>query len=135
AALSCLVLFAAGVGWMCMQRRFADIWRLAWSLLLCGGIAFGLAGAAILHMYIATSGMSRHVGAGAAVIGHAHIPWESFNFTQLRLSQAPGIVFRPAWISIVGSPYVGPLGVIGALLSGFYFRRLDPFLRTVVVAF
>jgi hypothetical protein len=135
AALSCLVLFAAGVGWMCMQRRFADIWRLAWSLLLCGGIAFGLAGAAILPMYIATSGMIRHVGAGAAVIGHAHIPWESFNFTQLRLSQAPGIVFRPAWISIVGSPYVGPLGVIGALLSGFYFRRLDPFLRTLVVAF
>src|SRR4030095_14826708 len=42
AALSSLILFAAGIGWMCFQRRFADIWRLTWSLLLCSGIAFGL---------------------------------------------------------------------------------------------
>ena len=135
AALSCLVLFAAGIGSMCMQRRLTDIWRLAWSLLLCGGIAFGLAGAAILPMYIGTSGMIRHVGAGATVIGHAHIPWGSFNLSQLTISQAPGILIRPTWIHIVGSPYVGPLGVIGTLLAGIYFRRLDSFLRMLVVAF
>ena len=71
--------------------------------------------------------MIRHVGAGVAVIGHAHIPWESFNLTQLSLSQAAGILIRPSSIHIVGSPYVGPLGVIGILLAGIYFRRLHPF--------
>jgi hypothetical protein len=79
--------------------------------------------------------MIRHIGAGAAVIGHAHIPWENFNLHQLSLSQAIGVVIRPAWINIVGSPYVGPLGVIGMLLTGIYLRRLDSFLRMLVVAF
>ena len=77
AALSCLILFATGAVWMCLQRRFAEVCRLGWSLALCSGIAFGLAGAAVLPMYIATSGMIRHVGAGVAVIGYAHIPWTS----------------------------------------------------------
>ena len=135
AALSCLILFAAGIAWFCLQRRFAEVWRLAWSLAVCSGITFGLAGAAILPMYIATGEMIRHVGAGAAVIGHAHIPWKSFNLHQLNLSQAAGIVIKPTWISIVGSPYVGPLGVIGTLLTGIYFRRLDPLLRMLVVVF
>ena len=135
AALSCLVLFATGVAWFCLQRRFADIWRLAWSLLVCGGIAFGLAGAAVLPMYMATGQMIRHVGGGATVIGHEHIPWQSFNLIQLSLNQAPGILLRPTWVHIVGSPYVGPLGVTGVLLAGIYFRRLDTFLRTVVLAF
>jgi hypothetical protein len=135
AALSCLVLFATGVAWFCLQRRFADIWRLAWSLLVCGGIAFGLAGAAVLPMYMATGQMIRHVGGGATVIGHEHIPWQSFNLIQFSLNQAPGILLRPTWVHIVGSPYVGPLGVIGVLLAGIYFRRLDTFLRTVVLAF
>src|SRR6266480_1610113 len=126
AALMCLILFAAGVGLMCLQRRFAEIWRLAWSLVICAGVAFGLAGAAILPMYIGTGEMIRHVGAHAAVIGHAQIPWKSFNLSQLTLSQAAGIVVRPTWIAIVGSPYVGPLGLVGALLTGIYFRRLDP---------
>ena len=135
AALSCLILFATGAVWMCLRRRFAEVCRLGWSLALCGGIAFGLAGAAVLPMYIATSGMIRHVGAGVAVIGYAHIPWESFNLTQLGLSQLGGILIRPSSIHIVGSPYVGPLGVIGTLLSGIYFRRLDSFLRALAVAF
>ncbi len=134
-ALMCLILFAAGAGLMCFQRRFAEIWRVAWSLVICGGIAFGLAGAAILPMYIGTGEMIRHVGAHAAVIGHAQIPWKSFNLSQLTLSQAAGIVVRPTWIAIVGSPYVGPLGLVGALLTGIYFRRLDPFLRMLAVVF
>jgi hypothetical protein len=135
AALSCLILFAAGIWWLCLQRQFADIWRLAWSLMLCTGIAFGLAGAAILPMYLAAGGMIRHVGAGTAVVGYAPIPWNSFNLFQLSLSQAAGIIIRPSWISIVGSPYVGPLGVTGTLLAAFYFRRLDSFLRMLVLGF
>lgn len=135
AALVCLILFATGIAWLCLQRRFADVWRVAWSLVVCSGIAFGLAGVAILPMYLATGEMIRHIGAGAAVIGHAHIPWENFNLTQLTLNQATGIVVRPTWISIVGSPYIGPLGLIGTLLTGIYFRRLDGFLRMLVVAF
>jgi hypothetical protein len=135
AALSSLILFAGGIGWMCLQRRFADIWRLTWSLVLCSGIAFGLAGVAILPMYLATGGMIRHVGAGATVVGHAPIPWKSFNLFQLSPSQAAGIIIKPSWISIIGSPYVGPLGVTGALLAVFYFLRLDSFLRMGVAAF
>jgi hypothetical protein len=135
AVLTCLMLFASGIAWMCLQRRFADVWRVTWSLAVCGGIAFGLAGAAILPMYIATGEMIRHIGAGAPVIGHARIPWESFNLNQLTLNQAMGVVVRPAWIAIVGSPYVGPLGLIGTLLTGIYFRRLDGFLRMLAVAF
>jgi len=135
ASLSCVVLFAAGIGWLFVQRRFGDVWRVAWSLLVCSAIAFGLAAAATLPMYLAIGEMIRHVGAGAAVIGHAHIPWKSFNLNQLSLSQAAGIVIRPTWIHIVGSPYVGPLGVTGALLACIYFRRLDSFRRTLVIAF
>ena len=134
-ALSCLILFTVGVGWLCLDRRFSDIWRVAWSLALCGGIAFGLAGAAIVPMYLATGEMIRHIGGGAAVIGHAHIPWENFNLIQLKLNEAAGIVIRPTWIAIVGSPYVGSLGVIGTLLAGIYFRRLAPFHRMLVLAF
>ena len=104
AAVSCLILFSTGIAWLCLQRRFADVWRLACSLLVCSGVAFGLAGAAILPMYIATAEMIRHFGADAAVIGHAHIPWKSFNLHQLSLSQAAGIVIKPTWIAIVGSP-------------------------------
>ena len=125
-ALSCLILFAVGIGWLCLERRFSDIWRVAWSLALCGGIAFGLAGAAIVPMYMATGEMIRHIGGSAAVIGHAHIPWENFNLTQLKLNEAAGIVIRPTWIAIVGSPYVGSLGVIGTLLAGIYFRQAGP---------
>jgi len=135
AALACLILFATGVAWMWLQRRLADMWRVAWSLVLCGSIVLGLAGAAILPMYIATPQMIRHIGAGAAVIGHAHIPWEHFNLHQLTLDQATSIVVKPTWIHIVGSPYVGPLGVIGTLLAGIYFRRLDRLLRMLAVAF
>jgi hypothetical protein len=135
AALSCLIVFVAGIGWICLQRRVTDVWRLTWSLALCSGIAFGLAGAAIVPMYLATGEMIRHVGAGASVTGYAPIPWKSFNLFQLTPSQAAGIVIRPGWISIVGSPYVGPLGVMSALLAAFYFRRLDSFLRMLVLAF
>jgi hypothetical protein len=134
-ALSCLILFAVGIGWLCLERRFSDIWRVAWSLVLCGGIAFGLAGAAIVPMYLATGEMIRHIGNGAAVIGHAHIPWENFNLTQLKLNEAAGIVIRPTWIAIVGSPYVGSLGVIGTLLAGIYFRRLAKLPRMLVLTF
>jgi len=134
-ALSCLILFAVGIGWLCLEGRFSDIWRVACSLALCGGIAFGLAGAAIVPMYMATGEMIRHIGGGAAVIGHAHIPWENFNLIQLKLNEAPSIVIRPTWIAIVGSPYVGPLGVVGTLLAGIHFRRLAPFPRMLVLAF
>jgi hypothetical protein len=68
-ALICLILFAVGIGWLCLEGRFSDIWRVAWSLVLCGGIAFGLAGAAIVPMYMATGEMIRHIGGSAAVIG------------------------------------------------------------------
>jgi hypothetical protein len=135
AALTCLILFMTGFVSMCLHRRFSPIWPLARGLLMCSAITFGLAGAAALPMYLAKDGMIRHIGAGAAVIGNVHIPWDNFNLHQLSLSQAVGIVIKPTLISIVGSPYIGPLGVIGTLLAVIYCRRLDPFLRMLGVAF
>jgi hypothetical protein len=135
AALTCLILFAAGVIWTCLERRFTDIWRIAWSLVVCTSIAFGLAGAATLPMYIATDEMIRFIALSAWVIGHACIPWEYFNVDQLTLSQAIHIAIGPTGIARVGGPYVGPLGLIGSLLTAIYFRRLDGFLRMLVAAF
>src|SRR5439155_21806083 len=51
------------------------------------------------------------------------------------LSQAIGIVIKPTWTATLGSPYVGPLGLIGTLLAAIHFRRLNVFLRMLVVAF
>lgn len=138
AVVMCLILFTAGVIWLCLERRFADLWRLAWSLAVCTIIVFGLAGAATLPMYIATGEMIRIIALNGSVIGHASIPWEYFNVDQLRLSQAIHVVIGPttmATCAAVGCPYVGPLGVMGSLLAAIYFRRLDGFLRTLVVAF
>ncbi len=135
AALSCFLLFGVGLAWLALNRRFADIRHLAWSLMVSAVIAFGLAGAAILPMYLATGEMIRAIGRGAAVVGHARIPWEHFNVAQLSLNQTAGILVRPTWIQIIGSPYVGPLGVIGMLLTVIYVRRLDPFWRMLVLAF
>jgi hypothetical protein len=86
-------------------------------------------------MYIATGEMIRYVSAGTAVTGYAHIPWESFNLDQLTLSDAIHIVIGPTKIALLGGPYVGPLGLIGTLLTAIYFRRLDPFLRMLGLAF
>jgi hypothetical protein len=135
AALASLILFTTGFVSMCLQRRFSQIWPLARGLVVCSVITFALAGAAALPMYLAKGGMIRHIGAGAAVIGNAHIPWANFNLHQLSLSQTLSIVISPTLISIVGSPYIGPLGLIGTVLALVYFRRLDPFLRALGVAF
>ena len=51
------------------------------------------------------------------------------------LSQAIGIVIKPTWTATLGSPYIGPLGLIGTLLATIHFRRLNVFLRMLVVAF
>jgi hypothetical protein len=118
----CLILFIIGATWMLRQQRLADIWRLGGSLTACSVIVFGLAGAALIPMYMATNEMVRHVGY-EAVIGRAQIPWRSFNLYQLRLEQAPGILIKPTWIYIVGSHYVGPLGLIGIILTALSFSR------------
>jgi hypothetical protein len=135
AILMCLILFAAGGISMCLERRFTDIWRLARSLVVCTGIAFGLAGAATLPMYIATGEMIRFIDSGAWIIGHASIPWKIFNQWQLPLSQAIDIVIKPTWTGTVGSPYVGPLGLTGTLLAAIHFRRGNAFRRMLVAAF
>ena len=88
AALVCLILFATGIAWLCLQRRFADVWRVAWSLVVCSGIAFGLAGVAILPMYLATGEMIRHIGAGAAV--HRTRPYSMGKFQSDSTYVEPG---------------------------------------------
>ena len=135
ALLVCIITFTTGIAWLLWEGRFSETLHLIRSLVICSVLTFGLAGAAILPMYLDTGEMIRHVGNGNAVIGHAHIPWSSFNQEQLTFAQAGGILFSPNWISIVGSPYIGPLGLAGTLLTGIYFRRLDPFRRMLVVVF
>jgi hypothetical protein len=135
ALLVCTIFFGTGFIWLLWQRRFAETSCLIRSLVICSALTFGLAGAAVLPMYIDTGEMIRHVGTGNVVIGHGHIPWSSFNQHQLTFGQAEGILFDPSWINIVGSPYIGPLGLAGTLLAGIYFRLLNPFNRMLVAVF
>jgi len=132
--LVCVILFTTGIDWLLWQHRFSETLSLIKSLFLCSIITFGLAGAAVLPMYIDTREMIRFVGPVTAVIGHGHIPWSSFNENQLTFRQVTGILFNPSSINVIGSPYIGPLGLTGTLLTGIYFRRFDPVSRMLVVA-
>src|SRR5205823_1533990 len=78
--------------------------------------------------------MIRHIGQGF-VLGHEAIPWSKFtrNDLQLSLTQLLGILINPTWINIVGSPYVGPLGVVGVTSALLFFRRLDAMQRFLVL--
>lgn len=127
----CVIFFSAGMVWLILRRDFKAVVRLILSLAAAGAIAFGLAAVSAVPMLLGIERMIRHIGEGF-VLGHQMIPWEKFNRYQLTLAQLPGILIKPTWLSVVGSPYVGPLGVMGVASALLFFRRLDAMERFLV---
>ena len=126
-----VIFFGAGLIWTFRNRGVGSALRLIKSLAAAMVIAFGLAAVAAIPVYLGLQEMIRFIG-GGFVLGDQSIPWEKFNEHQLALSQLSGILIKPAWINIVGSPYVGPLGVAGAVFALIFFRRLDSMERLLV---
>jgi hypothetical protein len=127
----CVIFFGAGMVWVILRRDSTAVVRLILSLVAAGAIAFGLAAVSAVPMLLGIERMIRHLPDGF-VLGHQAIPWEKFNRYQLTLAQLPGILIKPGWMSVVGSPYVGPLGVVGAAAALLFFRRLDSMGRFLV---
>jgi hypothetical protein len=126
-----VIFFGAGLIWTFRNRGSGSALRLIVSLAAAAGIAFGLAAVTAIPVYLGIEGMIRHIG-GGFVLDHQSIPWEKFNGYPMALSQLPGILIKPTWINIVGSPYVGPLGVAGLVFALVFFRRLDSMERLLV---
>jgi len=131
ALLFCVIFFGAGMGWLILRRDSAAVVRLILSLVAAGAIAFGLSAVSAVPVLLGIERMIRHIGDGF-VLGHQAIPWEKFNRSQLTVVQLAGILIKPASISIVGSPYVGPLGLVGVASALLFFRRLDSMGRFLV---
>jgi len=131
ALLFCVIFFGARMGWLILRRDSAAVVRLILSLVAAGAIAFGLSAVSAVPVLLGIERMIRHIGDGF-VLGHQAIPWEKFNRSQLTVAQLAGILIKPASISIVGSPYVGPLGLVGVASALLFFRRLDSMGRFLV---
>src|SRR5439155_3695105 len=126
-----VMFFGAGMVWLILRRDSTAVVRLILSLAAAGAIAFGLAAVSAVPVLLGIERMIRHIGEGF-VLGHQAIPWEQFNRYQLTVTQLPGILIGPGWIGSVGSPYVGPLGVVGVASALLFFRRLDSMERFLV---
>jgi hypothetical protein len=126
----CVVFFMAVLLRLILRRDIEGAVRLSLSLLAAGTIAFALAAVTAVPVLLGIERMIRHIG-GGFVLGHEAIPWEKFSRTDLQLNatQLLGILVHPKWLSVVGSPYVGPLGVAGVILALLFYRRLDSMQR------
>src|SRR5256886_1406061 len=127
----CVIFVGAGMVWLIVRRDSTAVVRLILSLTAGGAIAFGLAPVSAVPVLLGIEQMIRHIGEGF-VLGYQAIPWEQFNRCQLSVAQLPGILIGPGWVGAVGSPYVGPLGVVGAASALLFFRRLDSMERFLV---
>jgi len=128
----CVIFFGAALFWLILRRESTAVVRLILSLVAAGAIAFGLAAVSAVPVLLGIERMIRHIGHGAFVLGHQAIPWKHFNRYQLTVTQLSGILIKPGWMSVVGSPYVGPLGVVGVASTLLFFRRLDSMERFLV---
>ena len=126
-----VIFFGAVMAWLILRRDATAVTRLILSLVAAGAIAFGLAAVSAVPVLLGIERMIRHIGDGF-VLGHQAILWEKFNRYQLTLAQLAGILIGPGWIGRVGSPYVGPLGVVGTVSALLFFRRLDSIGRFLV---
>jgi hypothetical protein len=109
--------------------------RFLAGVVIAGLIAFGLAAVAFLPMALATGGMIRHLGATSHIIGHASIPWDSFNLHQLNPSSLSHLLFDSSDLGVLGGLYVGPLAVLGVLLCVIAYQRGDAFARFLLSIF
>ncbi len=101
--------------------------QLILGLVIGGVLAFALAGVAFLPMAIETGRMIRAVGNHPPLIGHASLPWESFNASQLEPRALKNVFFNRSETKALGSPYVGPLALLGILMCILAYRPRDSF--------
>ncbi len=127
----CVIFFGAGLFWLSLRRDSTAVVRLILSLVAAGAIAFGLGAVSAVPVLLGIERMIRHIGDGF-VLGDQAIPWEQFNRYQLTVAQLAGILIGQGRVGAVGSPYVGPLGVVGAASALLFFRRLDSMGRFLV---
>jgi hypothetical protein len=126
-----VIFFGVGVIWIFRNHGLESALRVAMSLTAAAGVAFGLAAVTAIPVYLGIREMIRFVG-NEFVLGHQSLPWGNFIRYQMMIGELPGILVKPAWINIVGSPYVGPLGVAGVVFALLFFRRLHPMERLFV---
>jgi hypothetical protein len=134
-AFVCGIFFIAAAFWLWRKDSIGAAARLLAGLGIAGIITFALAAVAFLPMTLATGGMIRHVGANSHIIGHASIPWDSFNVAQLRPSALSHLLFDSSDLKVPGGLYVGPFALLGVLLCVIPYRRDDALARFLLVTF
>jgi hypothetical protein len=87
---------------------------------------------AFVPMTLATDEMIRAVG-NQSITGHASIPWESFNVSQLAPHQLGHLLFDSSNARVLGGIYVGPLALLGVLLCVLAYQRSDSFGRFLLL--
>lgn len=126
ALLFLVMFFAPGAVWVARTSGKKALLRLGASLVVAGVIAFGIGGVSALPVYLGVSDMIRYIGHDF-VLGRAAIPWSHFNETQLALREWSAIFLNPGSVEVVGSPYIGPLGLAGIAFIVMFYPRLDSF--------
>jgi hypothetical protein len=134
-AAVCGIFFTAAVFWLWRKGGVGAAGRLLAGLLIAGVIALGLGAVAFLPMTLATGGMIRHVGANSHIIGHASIPWDSFNLHQLNPSSLSHLLFGSSDLGVLGGLYVGPLALLGLLICVVGYRCGGAFARFLLITF
>jgi hypothetical protein len=128
------IFFIAAAFWRWRKNGFAAAGHLLAGMGVSGIIAFGLAAVALVPMTLATGGMIRH-GPRIPIIGHASIPWDSFNLRQLSPSALSHLVFDSSDLHVLGGLYVGPLALLGVFLCVVAYRYGDSFSRFPLLTF
>ena len=118
------IFFVAGLGWVWRRDGIFAVSRFALALVCAGLLALGIGGVSAIPVYLGLGEMIRHIGHGY-VLGHDPIPWSRFNETQLALRDWTALFWNAGAVEVVGSPYIGPLGLAGLVLCGLGFGRLD----------
>jgi len=126
------VFFLAGFIWSWRNHGRQASFRLLVSLVPAGILAVSLGSVSAIPVYLGIPEMVRHIGRGF-VVGHEHIPWEVFTATRLAPSDWAHVLFNPGAVEVLGSPYIGPLGVGGIICALVFYRRLDSLDRWLVV--
>ena len=134
AAFCCGIFFIVAICWQWRKAGIAAVGRLLAGLGISGVIAFCLSAVAFVPMVLATGGMIRH-GPRVPIIGHASIPWDSFNVMQLRPSALSHLLFDSSDLRVLSGLYVGPLALLGVLLCVIAYRRGDAFARFLLITF
>jgi hypothetical protein len=134
-ALVSAMFFTVSVIWRWRKDGIRQAGALTLGLAVSGVIAFALCAAAFVPMARATGEMMRAVGWHSAVYGHAPIPWEAFNASQLEPHQLSHLLFGSGNISALGGIYVGPLALLGLLLCIVAFRHAEKIERFLLSLF